>query len=251
MMLLGPVPSVVRAQEEDEEVIGAEGIGATGIQRPGRDARRAGVERWTVRRSSGGYRVTYDHERQRFSGTVRINFTNDFRTGTWSLTRDEGRAQAAFTGNRLSATGVDGDSMVVVWDRQRERWETDAQSRRAVEANSTDFNIGFGITSDIANHFGRRRRANAAVEAAAAACTNNLFTERAQAWTRSIACDWATINLDEACNEVPSACQGDGCCRVIEGCDCACAGDIPVFGGLTGDYACHCSRHGYTYGNFC
>lgn len=230
----------------------AKGVQASASRwtQPGRHARQAGVTRWQVKKSSATqYSVKFPYKQRRWSGTLRATLQNQRRTGTTLLTRDQGRFQLAYSGAQLAATSAEGQSMTARFNANRQRWEADSQSERRFEQNKRDVNISLAIAADLSELRRPRRRSTPAL-GAAVSCGTTLFTGRADALSRSVSCDWATINVNDECDATPPSPCPD-CCRLLDDCDCICVGNALL--GILGDLACHCARNGYDYGSngFC
>ncbi len=213
-------------------------------ENPGTFSREQGVKEWKLDRQGGGYTVEFRHQNERFSGTLDINYDAGGRTGTTTLRRGVSRFQIAFSGDRIAATDFAGQSMVARWDSGQERWETDAESERRLDANRIDLRLCFAIAGDLAEQ-PRENRAvalNSEAEMVAAQqtdCRENVYiTGRSFAWQRPLACAWAKQDANRQCgNHVGGLC--DECCYVY---DCAC-----TCGPILSEFGCFCDVIGHPH----
>lgn len=229
--LLGPGPRIGQAQSDK---VDSTSIAAQGKTKPGKYSRREGIVSWKVRRRGSEYTVRFTHKRRNLSGHARVNPNRDGKTGTWALTRGSYKLQVAFNGRTFSGTDSRGARFTGTWNRNRQRWDMNAQSKRDFREVRQDFSIGCAMLADLTP---LRRSAGQQVSSAASPdCSrcNNEQAGTAVAVPKSAACYYATQQLNQDCFFVSG---GAECCRIHEDeCDCACAPGT--------DYFCHCTRTG-------
>jgi hypothetical protein len=137
-----PATRLAVAQEASSDLAAAAG------SKPGRYARKAGVQSWRVTRRPGGAIVEFRHKRRSLSGTLTVTFGGGNST-SWILTSGRDRVRMAMSSRTISGVDANGRSMTARWDHDRRQWDITAESKRLFTQNGRQFNIGFGIAADL------------------------------------------------------------------------------------------------------
>lgn len=229
---------------------GGSGDVAAEGERAGRQSHREGIETWRVHRRPGGYEVNFRHKIRRRSGTLDITFGGG--SMSYILTRDRDQLRLAFSkSGNVSVVDTKGRSATASWDRQRRRWKLSEASNRILRGSRRDFRLGLAIASDLDPDVPKRRASGSARQSTTASDCSEVYLKgsgfpRPPIYTRSVACDIATKDLEDFCYNVTNCGSSEkSCCRVLPECDCFCLSPLEA------DYLCGCDRVGNPYPYYC